>query len=390
MSSLSLSPLFGRRIHISGSVHKSVDHADSEAVEAAKILVRDLVKELLRLGATFVVPIDKEDFHPDGRPRCFDWLILETIHNNLNTRPKDASLPLVVGVQHYKNESQISEHRLELWENLKDIEGLIKIENAGHWNMNSKRMDMQALHGDILITLGGDEGVLYLANLYHGFGKPVVPLNLPITSSEKGSLKLYDLALVSTSTNKFFETLEGCSSHDLLNRINFTSRTSVEKKVANVIALLGSLRRPIAFGVRLLNPKHDEFTAVENFFDNVIKPVLENELGYELVVLDGEKNEEPFINQEIFNNLHRSNVVIVDITGERPNCFIELGYALARGIPVMVNAKEGTPLPFDTQPVPTNMWNPDVPSKDQKGKFLTYWKANIQRRRIVNDEPLVQ
>ncbi len=38
---------------------------------------------------------------------------------------------------------------------------LVQIENAAHWNMNSKRMEAQARWGDILIALGGAEGVLF-------------------------------------------------------------------------------------------------------------------------------------------------------------------------------------------------------------------------------------
>jgi len=33
--------------------------------------------------------------------------------------------------------------------------------------MNSKRMEAQARWGDILIPVGGSEGALFLANLYH-------------------------------------------------------------------------------------------------------------------------------------------------------------------------------------------------------------------------------
>ena len=41
-----------------------------------------------------------------------------------------------------------------------------------------------------------------------------------------------------------------------------------------------------------------------------------------------ERRDHAFIDVGIFENLHFSSVVIVDVTGERPNCFIELGYAL--------------------------------------------------------------
>ena len=63
------------------------------------------------------------------------------------------------------------------------------------------------------------------------------------------------------------------------------------------------------------------------------------------------------INLEIFTKLHRSNLVVADITGDRPNNFIELGYALGRGHRVMVLAEEGTRNPFDIEPVPTHFGN---------------------------------
>ena len=128
---------------------------------------------------------------------------------------------------------------------------------------------------------------------------------------------------------------------------------------------------------------------MDDFFSGVIQPIVENELGYELVVVNGGKNEEALINLEIFKSLHRSSVVIVDITGGRPNCFIELGYALARGVPVMVNARKGSLIPFDTQPVPTNLWDPRKTLEERKQQFRDYWRANVNRRQIVDEDPLV-
>ena len=133
--------------------------------------------------------------------------------------------------------------------------------------------------------------------------------------------------------------------------------------------VLSQLRRPVAFGVRLLNPTNKSFKMVDDFFTNVIKYVVEQEFGYELVIVDGSDSKEPFINQEIFNRLHRAAVVIVDTTGERPNCFIELGYALGRGLPTMVCAHENADLPFDTKPIPTLRWNESDSTEDARRKF---------------------
>ena len=169
------SPLFGRRIHIAGSVPDDATIAPTSEVQQARELVADLVKELVRRGATFVVPVDAEKVRAvDGQPICFDWLVWKTIQANLVHRPANAPNPLAVAVQHHKNEEQIPKEFEGLWDDLRNSD-LVQIESAAHWNMASKRMEAQARSGDILVALGGGEGVLFLANLYHDAGKPVVP-----------------------------------------------------------------------------------------------------------------------------------------------------------------------------------------------------------------------
>lgn len=388
-----MTSLLGRRIHIAGKISEDAQLAPPEKVTSAREFVSELVKALLKEGATFVVPVDCEPTRPDdGAPVLFDWLVLETIRDHHAVlRPAVARRdhrPLIVAVQHHKNKEQIPVDKCPIWDALNDVEDLVYIENAGHWNMASKRMDIQAAQGDVLIVLGGDEGVLYLANLYRDAGKPVIPLNFPIVPAEKGARRLFDQALLRTQTDKFFQLPEQGAAHAALNKINLRESMPTEKKVEAVVHLISRLRKPVAFAVRLLNDKHAAYAAVEDYFETVVTPVV-NELGYELVTINGKRNEHAFINQEIFENLHRSSVVVVDVTGERPNCFIELGYALGHGLPVMVTAQEGTTLPFDTAPVPTQMWTAATTAAQKKRDLRTYWEANAQRRRIVEPDPLV-
>ena len=116
-----------------------------------------------------------------------------------------------------------------------------------------------------------------------------------------------------------------------MNRIDFTSRASTVDQIKGIIDLLENLEPPPAFVVRLLNPDHADFADVEAFFEVVVKPIVEGELGYRMVVVDGQqKYEHARIDQEIFAKLHKSRVVLADITGMRPNCFLELGYAFGR------------------------------------------------------------
>jgi len=153
------SPLFGRRIHIAGSISNDVTVASTEEVGRARELVEMLVKDLLQKGATFVIPVDDEKLRPlDNLPICFDWLMWDTIHKNMQSRPEGAPNPLVIAVKHHKNEEQIPGQFARLWDTLCGTV-LVQIESAAHWNMNIKRMEVQARSGDILIALGGGEGV---------------------------------------------------------------------------------------------------------------------------------------------------------------------------------------------------------------------------------------
>lgn len=383
------SPLFGRRIHITGSV--AADHAvaPTTEVEQARDLVRALVRELVRRGATFVVPVDAEKPRPgDGHPVCFDWLIWETIHTNLSVRPVGAPLPLVIAVQHHKSEEQVPEQFAALWDSLRKSD-LVQIENAAHWNMNSKRMETQARWGDILIALGGSEGVLALANLYHDAGKPVVPLSARVCAPDTGARRLFAFGLSSTQAARLFWATSR-SAHAWMNRLNFPSRQPLEERVAEIVQLLEDLEPPRAFVVRLLDPTHSEFADVEEFFKTVAKPIIEGELGYKATVVDGRQAfDHAWMEQEIFAKLHRSQVVFADITGMRPNCFLELGYAFGRGLPTMLMAKQGSTHPFDITTFSGLHWKTGGSFDERRKTFLEHWNAIRNRPPLVPSEPLI-
>ena len=53
----------------------------------------------------------------------------------------------MVAVQHHKTEEQIPPEFEALWDDLRTSD-LVQIENVSHWNMNSKRMEIQARSGE--------------------------------------------------------------------------------------------------------------------------------------------------------------------------------------------------------------------------------------------------
>ncbi|UVK48892.1 hypothetical protein BPNPMPFG_007435 (plasmid) [Mesorhizobium sp. AR07] len=384
------SPLFGRRIHLAGSIVEDVAVAAAGDVNQARELVSALVKELVKRGANFVIPVDADPVRKsDSLPICFDWLVWKTIKDNLALRPANASGSLAVAVQHHKSEDQIPAEYAGLWDELR-ASPLVRIENAAHWNMNSKRMEAQARFGDILVALGGTEGVLYLANLYHDAGKPIVPLNLPLCPETTGARRLHNYGLTSTQSRRLFQIADDGDAHDWINKIRFPSRQSIPDRVSVLVELLEALERPKAFAVRLLNPDLPDYADVQTFFDTVVQPVIEGEFGYRLVVIDGRQAyEHARIDQEIFAKLHRSSVVLADITGTRPNCFLELGYALGRGLPTMVMAREGSSLPFDITTFSGLHWKTTGSAEDRRRAFREHWQSIRNRPSLVPAEPLI-
>ena len=381
--------LSGRRIQIAGSISTDPTVASAEEVQLARDFVEKLVARLMNKGATFVVPVDAEKFREcDNKPICFDWLVWQSIYQNMRQRPAECKSPLVVAVQHHKSERQVPEQFSTLWEGMRDSDA-VAIENVSHWNMNSKRLEAQARQGDILITVGGSEGVLFLANLYHEAGKPVIPLNFALSSQNEGSLRLFSIGLSSAQADQLFHVTTS-NVHTWMNRINWSKAKTTEQRLATLIDLLEALEPPHAFVIRLLNPDHSDYADVEEFFRGVVQPVIQDELGYKLIVVDG---AQPFefarMDQEIFEKLHRSSLVLADITGARPNCFIELGYALGRRLPTMLTLKEGTDHPFDIFSLAALHWKTSGTPEERKDAFRKHWEAIKNSPTLVPPNPLV-
>lgn len=232
--------------------------------------------------------------------------------------------------------------------------------------------------------------MFFLANLYHGAGKPIVPLNLPLCPEDTGARRLYNFELTSYQTRRLFQIAGDGDAHHWLNRIRFPARQVTADRVTNLVELLESLEPPRAFAVRMLNSDLPEYAAVRDFFDTVVQPVIEGELGYRLVVVDGRQAfDHARIDEEIFAKLHRSSVVLADLTGARSNCFLELGYALGRGLPTMVMAQEGTSLPFDITTLSGLHWSTKGSAEDRRRAFRDHWKAIRYRPPLVPAEPLI-
>ena len=387
----SVAPLFGRRVQISGSANPKTDPA---LIFCAHEIVRNLVKAILAAGGGIVVGLGREPraegAAPDAPSLTFDWTALEAAAESLKlghvTWPAKFGLPIVVATSE-KAESEIPDNRRTLYETLLRS-GLLHVESIMPGSRAATFLrQRQAAFGDALVILGGGTGVEHSANLYLQRRKPVVPLDLPLGASREdgtgGGVRLAKEARSEPARffhfDPSFANMESAALADIATRAGAAAPGEIAQRLAD---LLCKLARPNAFFVRLVNPAHPKFAAVESFFRDVVDPVVQ-EAGLTRIEIGTDKSDYAFVNVAIFESLHFSSLAVVDVTGERPNCFIELGYALGSANRVLVTAEEGTPLPFDQTMIPCHFWKPGAPVDERKKDLVEFWEKNINRPPIV-------
>jgi hypothetical protein len=353
----------------------------------------EVVRGVLERGGGLVLGAGKEprrEDASDGRGALvFDWTALEVAHTTIESARsawKASNQPPILIVTSEKAEADIPAARRTLWQELlrSGAMGLHYIQ-AGSRAAALVR-ERQARFGDVLVILGGGSGVEHLADLYVSARRSVVPLDLPLGASRRdglgGASRIAQLARAEPERFIRLRSELRARAGTFLTRLSSSNESVPAGEIAaTVLEILGAVERPKVFYVRLLNAANPDFLNVETFFRQVVDSVVAD-LGYERVEMGTDDTKRAFMNVEIFESLHYASAVVVDVTGLRPNCFIELGYALGREHRTIVTAQEGTSLPFDEQAIPTYFWS--IGSIDEQRKRLrTFWGKNIDRDPLV-------
>lgn len=378
-------------IHIAGS---SNPHTDLPLIEYAHDIIRMLTGSILLRAGGLVLGVGPEPMPANATRKnqslVFDWTILETALECI----KDGSCkwsaqtaPLII-VGSEKSISEIPSDRQALWRDLLDSK-LLRLEYIMPGARSGAMIrEKQALYGDVLVILGGGTGVEHLSDLYLQKRRPVIPFDIQLGASRAdgmgGAYAINRLAKADPGHYFRLEPSLTGQENAYLASISARSASTASKEVAEkMVELLVTLAPPDAFYVRLLNDTHSDFPEVENFFRNVVDPVVKS-FGYNRLEMGTDPARRGFINVDIFEGLTFSPVVIADVTGLRPNCFIELGYALGNGNKLLVTALQGTDLPFDQNAIPCHFWMPSKPNNDRIEELTDFWLKNINRRRIVS------
>lgn len=378
----------GRRILIAGSASPTTEE---NRIVYGHSLVRELTRALADEGANFICSFGKEPKladREDGPSIIFDWTISEVLADHLKVHPDRRNCDsgkLIHTLETAKTDTQIPSLRREIYDALRASEAMHREFTQQGWSSGYMRREWQAEHGDILIGLSGGEGFEHLARVYASKGKPVIPLDLQLGSSQNdgcgGASAMFHRARY--APNDYFRVIEGESGGDLLQDTSTRDGTRPVIEVVNAIMkLISRVQSPKVFYIRLLDEKNGEFKRVETFFRQIVDPFVQS-LGFEPSQMGIGKNEHAWMNQAIFDKLHHSSVVIADVTELRPNCLLELGYALGNCQRVIVSAKEGTPFPFDIYGLHAHFWKTKQPMNSRIEALREHWKQNIDRPRLV-------
>jgi hypothetical protein len=374
----------GLRIHLTGS---AAAECDGELLARAHEFVRLLSERLIAAGEGILVGVGDEPRGDAGLPCIFDWTALEVVAGApqpdgdwSTTRP---GRYIAVGSQ--RGIQKVPADRRDTWHACKARSDFRLDLSPPGWRMAGLIRDTQLLHGDVLVALGGGAGVELLARQYREDGKAVIPIHAQLGASNRdgngGSVLLHEKALSEVDT--FLQLREGAG--DAVARLSALSLMADGDPAALAVAtakLIADLRPRPAFYVRLLDTSHDHFDAVEEFFREVVDAVVEAN-GFRPNEMGMHKPEDPFMNVEIFRLLHRAALVIVDLSGVRPNCMMELGYALGRRRRYLLSAMKGTCLPFDPDKIPTYFWDPNLDNDSRISQYQDRFEIYSVPRPLV-------
>lgn len=362
-----------RRLQIAGSAVATTAPALLADVHA---VIAHTVSGWIAAGNTMVGGIGGEPMsdHEPTQSIIFDWTVAETVLDGIRSgaaaATSDGEHTLAMRTSQ-RARAQIPAARRPALEALLAAEALDLRFLPDTWRSGALIRRSQALVGDVLVIFGGGAGVEDLAELYRAAGRPVIPVDVALGSSGNdailGGQGLARKAM--TNASDFFSLADRGSAEARLAQLSMgDARPDPAELSQRLLRLLADLEPPRAFCVRLLNPAHPDYDAVEGYFREVVDPVME-ELGYRTLDLGHEPQELAWMNSEIFERLHYAQLAFVDLTAERPNCFIELGYALGRANTTIITAKQGTPTPFDVDKLPWHLWNPGA-SRDTERQAL--------------------
>jgi len=115
-------------------------------------------------------------------------------------------------------------------------------------------------------------------------------------------------------------------------------------------------------------------TDLDSAYLGVIVPV-GKQFGYRVLRIDDIKDSGN-INEQILENIAQSSLILADLSGERPNCYYEAGFAHALGKEMIFAAQKKYKIHFDLADYRFILWETELEYRRE----LTEYLSSIQAR----------
>ena len=158
--------------------------------------------------------------------------------------------------------------------------------------------------------------------------------------------------------------LEDCEVPPMLERRICDFRRKTFKQGFKALAKRLSLQRQVFIVMRF----EDEF--LNSAYKGVIQPVVE-EFNYRPLRID-EIQDSGVISDQILKEIARSEIVIADLSGGRPNCYYEAGFAHALEKKIIFTIRKGETVHFDLSGYRFIVWSTEQELREQLQKRLQY------------------
>jgi len=107
---------------------------------------------------------------------------------------------------------------------------------------------------------------------------------------------------------------------------------------------------------------------LDSAYDGVIKP-LAKEFGYGIIRVD-EIQDSGRITDQIIESISASKIIIADLSGERPNCYYEAGFAHALGKEIIFTVHKNDRIHFDLAGYRFIKWKTEANLRNELRKRL--------------------
>jgi nucleoside 2-deoxyribosyltransferase len=108
--------------------------------------------------------------------------------------------------------------------------------------------------------------------------------------------------------------------------------------------------------------------ALDSAYEIIIKPLV-SEFGLKALRID-EIQDSGKITDQILSEIARSRLVFCDLSGERPNCYYEAGFAHALGKEIVFAVRKDDAVHFDLAGYRFIVWETELELRDELKKRL--------------------